>query len=144
MLDPLQYTYKHYINCEIQFLSNLTKTFPFAHLFFQTIKVLNQRLTDLKKTLQKEFSSAKSLEDTSEIQKTPTTTTTPTYSNDNNKLCQNCGCLIKNSIIMDEVNFKYLKHVIVKFLTSREVSLNIKLTIMHTFNITYIFKNFLG
>lgn len=26
-----------------------------------------------------------------------------------------------NCIIMDEVNFKYLKHVIVKFLTSREV-----------------------
>lgn len=25
-------------------------------------------------------------------------------------------------IVMDEVNFKYLKHVIVKFLTSREVS----------------------
>ncbi|XP_065367428.1 golgin subfamily A member 1 [Calliphora vicina] len=87
----------------------------------KTIKVLNQRLTDLKKTLQKEFSSAKSLEDTSEIQKTPTATTTPTYSIENNKLCQNCGCLIKNSIIMDEVNFKYLKHVIVKFLTSREV-----------------------
>ncbi|XP_023296937.2 golgin subfamily A member 1 [Lucilia cuprina] len=98
----------------------------------KTIKVLNQRLTDLKKTLQKEFSSAKSLEEFSENQKTTTssttTTTTPaiiatttTYSNDNTKLCQNCGCLIKNSIIMDEVNFKYLKHVIVKFLTSREV-----------------------
>lgn len=28
----------------------------------------------------------------------------------------------QNCIIMDEVNFKYLKHVIVKFLTSREVS----------------------
>lgn len=25
-------------------------------------------------------------------------------------------------IVMDEVNFKYLKHVILKFLTSREVS----------------------
>lgn len=29
-------------------------------------------------------------------------------------------------IVMDEVNFKYLKHVIVKFLTSREVSVDKK------------------
>lgn len=28
---------------------------------------------------------------------------------------------IGTPIIMDEVNFKYLKHVVVKFLTSREV-----------------------
>lgn len=28
----------------------------------------------------------------------------------------------RNSIIMDEVNFSYLKHVIIKFLTSREVN----------------------
>uniref|UniRef100_A0A1A9ZR59 GRIP domain-containing protein n=1 Tax=Glossina pallidipes TaxID=7398 RepID=A0A1A9ZR59_GLOPL len=67
----------------------------------KTIKILNQRLLDLKKTLQKEFCSAKNSEG-------------------------NCSCGYRmhandNGVVMDEVNFKYLKHVIVKFLTSREV-----------------------
>ncbi|KAL9920720.1 golgin 97 [Glossina fuscipes fuscipes] len=66
----------------------------------KTIKILNQRLLDLKKTLQKEFCSVKTSEG-------------------------NCSCGDRmhadNGVVMDEVNFKYLKHVIVKFLTSREV-----------------------
>uniref|UniRef100_A0A1B0FD33 GRIP domain-containing protein n=1 Tax=Glossina morsitans morsitans TaxID=37546 RepID=A0A1B0FD33_GLOMM len=67
----------------------------------KTIKILNQRLLDLKKTLQKEFCSVKTSEG-------------------------NCNCGYRmhandNGVVMDEVNFKYLKHVIVKFLTSREV-----------------------
>ncbi|XP_075168703.1 golgin 97 [Haematobia irritans] len=66
----------------------------------KTIKILNQRINDLKKTLQKEFSCVKNDD---ECQKLP------------------CSCSGKGSIVMDEVNFKYLKHVIVKFLTSREV-----------------------
>lgn len=33
----------------------------------------------------------------------------------------NTNFYAEGSIIMDEVNFKYLKHVILKFLTSREV-----------------------
>lgn len=76
---------------------------------------MNQRLNDLKKTLQKEFSSAKSVEGLTEPQKEAP------YVNPG-KLCQNCGGKIQGSIIMDEVNFTYLKHVIVKFLTSREVN----------------------
>lgn len=32
-----------------------------------------------------------------------------------------CTELQNRSVVMDEVNFKYLKHVILKFLTSREV-----------------------
>lgn len=70
----------------------------------QTIKVLNQRLVDMKKTLQHELKG------------------TLNSSNGN-------GMMIESSTpvtpapqpIMDDVNFKYLKHVILKFLTSREV-----------------------
>ncbi|XP_073846388.1 golgin 97 [Musca autumnalis] len=91
----------------------------------KTIKVLNQRINDLKKTLQKEFSSAKVVGASEE-------STTTTDSRKETKLsitdnhhprCQNCVSLdaTPGSVVMDEVNFKYLKHVIVKFLTSREV-----------------------
>uniref|UniRef100_A0A1A9UZF2 GRIP domain-containing protein n=1 Tax=Glossina austeni TaxID=7395 RepID=A0A1A9UZF2_GLOAU len=66
----------------------------------KTIKILNQRLLDLKKTLQKEFCSVKTSEGSS---------------------CGDRMHATDNGVVMDEVNFKYLKHVIVKFLTSREV-----------------------
>ncbi|XP_013117258.1 golgin subfamily A member 1 [Stomoxys calcitrans] len=75
----------------------------------KTIKVLNQRINDLKKTLQKEFSTAKIDEDCQKL--SPNTSL----------VRQPCSCSAKGGIVMDEVNFKYLKHVIVKFLTSREV-----------------------
>lgn len=41
-------------------------------------------------------------------------------SNNNHEIYSN-QLKISTPIIMDEVNFKYLKHVVVKFLTSREV-----------------------
>ncbi|XP_011203431.2 golgin subfamily A member 1 isoform X3 [Bactrocera dorsalis] len=99
----------------------------------KTIKVLNQRLADLKKTLQKEFHSAKSFEAEKErngnciAAKPPTNAIVVAASaavvNDT-LACEHCGgvsAATSSSIVMDEVNFKYLKHVIVKFLTSREV-----------------------
>ncbi|XP_036333396.1 golgin subfamily A member 1 [Rhagoletis pomonella] len=106
----------------------------------KTIKILNQRLADLKKTLQKEFHNAKSIEVEKErngnciAAKLPSTadvlaSNTPFLSEPLS--CEHCGMSVNttsnitttgtNSIVMDEVNFKYLKHVIVKFLTSREV-----------------------
>ncbi|XP_017865248.1 PREDICTED: golgin subfamily A member 1 isoform X1 [Drosophila arizonae] len=82
----------------------------------KTIKTLNQRLGDLKKTLQKEFRSSQMATidvDTDQVTPAFRVTNAPieNFQSDNKPNC----------IIMDEVNFKYLKHVIVKFLTSREV-----------------------
>ncbi|XP_023168798.1 golgin subfamily A member 1 [Drosophila hydei] len=82
----------------------------------KTIKTLNQRLGDLKKTLQKEFRSAQTATidvDTEQVMPAFRVTNAPieNFQSDNKPNC----------IIMDEVNFMYLKHVIVKFLTSREV-----------------------
>lgn len=90
-------------------------------------------MADLKKTLQKEFHSAKSFEAEKErngnciAAKSPNTANvfaaSVTVSNDT-LACDQCGttAATTSSVVMDEVNFKYLKHVIVKFLTSREVS----------------------
>ncbi|BFG04989.1 golgin subfamily A member 1 [Drosophila madeirensis] len=82
----------------------------------KTIKTLNQRLVDLKKTLQKEFRSSQisSESDSHHHVITP-------YRNHTTALESLAGGDKANCIIMDEVNFQYLKHVIVKFLTSREV-----------------------
>ncbi|XP_030563571.1 golgin subfamily A member 1 [Drosophila novamexicana] len=82
----------------------------------KTIKTLNQRLGDLKKTLQKEFRSSQTATidvDTDQVIPAFRISNAPieSFQSDNKPNC----------IIMDEVNFKYLKHVIVKFLTSREV-----------------------
>ncbi|KAH8401392.1 hypothetical protein KR009_005106 [Drosophila setifemur] len=82
----------------------------------KTIKTLNQRLGDLKKTIQKELRSAQISTD-SESQ----LTTIPAHRNTNTSLDTFPAGDKGNCIIMDEVNFQYLKHVIVKFLTSREV-----------------------
>ncbi|XP_053963456.1 golgin subfamily A member 1 isoform X1 [Anastrepha ludens] len=107
----------------------------------KTIKILNQRLADLKKTLQKEFRSAKSFEvekegNVSYMAVKPMSATNALAANNTMLLseslaCEHCGTSTTtasttstsgtSSIVMDEVNFKYLKHVIVKFLTSREV-----------------------
>lgn len=96
--------------------------------FFQTIKVLNQRVNDLKKTLQKEFTSAKVMGISDELSSADGRKEAK-YTLAENSRCQNCISIDPataggqgGSVIMDEVNFKYLKHVIVKFLTSREVS----------------------
>ncbi|KAH8319998.1 hypothetical protein KR074_011010 [Drosophila pseudoananassae] len=82
----------------------------------KTIKTLNQRLVDLKKTIQKELRSAQISTDSESLAATISahrnaTTTLETFPGGDKGNC----------IIMDEVNFQYLKHVIVKFLTSREV-----------------------
>ncbi|XP_067627629.1 golgin subfamily A member 1 [Eurosta solidaginis] len=109
----------------------------------KTIKVLNQRLADLKKTLQNEFHSAKTFDtdktrngDCIAAKTTSTTCTTNVLASNatlfketficdqcgmNSAMVTSCATSSSNSIVMDEVNFKYLKHVIVKFLTSREV-----------------------
>ncbi|EDW72054.1 uncharacterized protein Dwil_GK10646 [Drosophila willistoni] len=84
----------------------------------KTIKTLNQRLGDLKKTLQKELgrSAQSTTENESQNQglgaHRNTNTTVDSRLKGNNKA---------NCVIMDETSFIYLKHVIVKFLTSREV-----------------------
>lgn len=79
----------------------------------QSIKILNQRLADMKKTLQQEI-------------KSNNLTSNNNHENYTNQLNSNSNAnnfsKIGTPIIMDEVNFKYLKHVVVKFLTSREVN----------------------
>ncbi|XP_016973296.2 golgin subfamily A member 1 [Drosophila rhopaloa] len=82
----------------------------------KTIKTLNQRLVDLKKTVQKELRSAQISTD---IESHPATI--PGHRISSSSLETFPSGDKGNCIIMDEVNFQYLKHVIVKFLTSREV-----------------------
>ncbi|XP_043524073.1 golgin subfamily A member 1 [Frieseomelitta varia] len=76
----------------------------------KTIKVLQQRLTDMKKTLQRELripsSSLDSDAEPSAAILKPSSSKTVTARH--------------NSTRDDDVNFKYLKHVLIKFLTSRE------------------------
>lgn len=93
--------WRSYFNCE---------------LYFQTIKVLKQRVSDFKKTLQHELKTNHSNNGTENADTNNRTThsTTP-YNNSHAEYGD-------KTIIMDDVNFKYLKHVILKFLTSREVS----------------------
>ncbi|XP_017131950.1 golgin subfamily A member 1 [Drosophila elegans] len=82
----------------------------------KTIKTLNQRLVDLKKTVQKELRSAQISTDSESHP-----TTNPGHRISSSSLETFPSGDKGNCIIMDEVNFQYLKHVIVKFLTSREV-----------------------
>ncbi|XP_012232411.1 golgin subfamily A member 1 [Linepithema humile] len=76
----------------------------------KTIKILQQRLTDMKKTLQRELkipsSSLDSDVEASAAILNPSSTKTVTARHNNSR--------------EDDVNFKYLKHVLIKFLTSRE------------------------
>ncbi|KAK2587953.1 hypothetical protein KPH14_004039 [Odynerus spinipes] len=75
----------------------------------KTIKVLQQRLTDMKKTLQRELRvPATSLDNDAEPSAAilnPSSSKTVTA---------------RHVSMKDDVNFKYLKHVLIKFLTSRE------------------------
>ncbi|XP_033330068.2 uncharacterized protein LOC117222468 isoform X1 [Megalopta genalis] len=76
----------------------------------KTIKVLQQRLADMKKTLQRELRVPSSsldsdVEPSAAILK-PSSSKTVTARHNNTR--------------DDDVNFKYLKHVLIKFLTSRE------------------------
>lgn len=90
-------------------------------LFFQTIKILQQRLTDMKKTLQRELkipsSSLDSDVETSAAILNPSSTKTVTARHNNSR--------------EDDVNFKYLKHVLIKFLTSREYEVHIYLDLSY-------------
>lgn len=76
----------------------------------KTIKVLQQRLADMKKTLQRELkipsSSLDSDAEASAAILNPSSSKTVTAKHNNSR--------------EDDVNFKYLKHVLIKFLTSRE------------------------
>lgn len=118
------------------------------------IKNLQQRLNDMKKTLQKELkyqslpnetitvthspsstqskqsiSSSPSNHQTIEIKPSESTSLTNT-NNINNKRISNHSNLSRKSStfnannnlsnLHDDVNFKYLKHVVLKFVTSRE------------------------
>jgi len=73
-------------------------------------------LVDLKKTVQKDFRSAQISMDTESHP-----TTIPGHRISSSSLEAFSSGEKGNCVIMDEVNFQYLKHVIVKFLTSREV-----------------------
>ncbi|XP_043476794.1 golgin subfamily A member 1 [Leptopilina heterotoma] len=76
----------------------------------KTIKVLQQRLADMKKTLQRELrvpsSSLDSDVESSVAVLSPSSSKTVTSKQTNSR--------------EDDINFKYLKHVLIKFLTSRE------------------------
>ncbi|XP_047361993.1 golgin subfamily A member 1 isoform X2 [Vespa velutina] len=76
----------------------------------KTIKVLQQRLTDMKKTLQRELRvPSASLDNDAE----PSTAIL-------NPSSSKTVTATKHANLKDDVNFKYLKHVLIKFLTSRE------------------------
>lgn len=77
----------------------------------KTIKLQQQRLSDMKKTLQKELKNQNNDPDSLSVP----TVASPSMAPKSPTLAPK---LAKND--MDEVNFKYLKHVIFKFLTSRE------------------------
>uniref|UniRef100_A0A1S4GDK9 Uncharacterized protein n=1 Tax=Anopheles gambiae TaxID=7165 RepID=A0A1S4GDK9_ANOGA len=111
------------------------------------IKTLNQRLVDIKKTLQEELKGQQNGNSNnnnnnnnaivSYIAGSQSATAPPAHdrslerskSFEGKALAKENGTLKQNGtnggasgpVVMDEVNFRYLKHVIIKFLTSREV-----------------------
>lgn len=96
---------------------NTFHIFKFFFLFSsQAIKILNQRLFDVKKTLQEEIKNNNSGSSGSMPSNAPAILIPM---NDNNNSFQSSN--ISGKIEMDEVKFSYLKHVILKFLTSREL-----------------------
>ncbi|XP_046736825.1 golgin subfamily A member 1 isoform X3 [Diprion similis] len=85
----------------------------------KTIKVLQQRLADMKKTLQRELRiPSSSLDSDAE----PTGTATAVISPSSTKTVTPR----QNNSREEDVNFKYLKHVLIKFLTSREYEVHSK------------------
>lgn len=97
---------------------------------YQEIKILKQRLVDFKKTLQDELKSAQQSEsalidvDTQSPfnyqQNHPHSHNHHGQANGSVRRSSNHSAVMQPS--MDEVNFQYLKHVIMKFLTCRDVS----------------------
>lgn len=78
----------------------------------QSIKVLNQRLLDMKKTLQEEIRGNQSMEDLKTGQH---------INNNGHEMVLRSATSYGGIVTMDEVSFKYLKHVIIKFVTCRDV-----------------------
>lgn len=74
------------------------------------IKTLNQRLTDMKKMLQNEMKTSSTGNNNNNI-----------INNNHNKKPLYKVCSENGKVTTEDVNFIYLKHVIFKFLTSREV-----------------------
>lgn len=87
--------------------------------------MLNQRLADMKKTLQHELKSSANEKCTS-ISNGNAKANNSTAVNDGHNQSEpdpivNNPSKNASAVAMDDVNLKYLKHVILKFLTSREV-----------------------
>lgn len=87
--------------------------------YSKAIKILNQRLFDVKKTLQEEIKNNNSGA-CGTIASTAPAILIP-VNVDNNNSYHNSSISGKKTYEMDEVKFSYLKHVILKFLTSREL-----------------------
>lgn len=79
----------------------------------KTIKLQQQRLSDMKKTLQKELKTQSNDTDNLVVQQATSPAVAP-----RSPTLSSASVPVKTE--MEEVNFKYLKHVIFKFLTSRE------------------------
>ncbi|XP_055316783.1 golgin subfamily A member 1 [Sitodiplosis mosellana] len=91
----------------------------------KAIKILNQRLSDMKKTLQNELKSS-SNEKVGAIVANNSNAPTTNGNIVGDSTAETDQLVNNNSkkalaVVMDDVNFAYLKHVILKFLTSREV-----------------------
>ncbi|XP_058799083.1 golgin subfamily A member 1 [Phymastichus coffea] len=76
----------------------------------KTIKILQQRLADMKKTLQRELRVPSSSLDSDAEQSAAIL----------NPSSSKTVSAKQNNVKEEDVNFKYLKHVLIKFLTSRE------------------------
>lgn len=91
---------------------------------FQSIKILNQRLLDMKKTLQEEISGKTCNQNSDDLQSEmlPTRDVLEAqYQNNNYKPSEMVLTACNGVVTMDEISFKYLKHVIIKFVTCRDV-----------------------
>lgn len=119
-------------------IENILQSYHMCYV--KEIKVLKQRLADFKKTLQNEIKSSSADPNRSamiDIDITHCVTSAATASQPSsitttagNHILAANGIVASaaaangvSPIVLDEVNFMYLKHVIMKFLTSREVSL---------------------
>lgn len=86
--------------------------------FLQAVKILNQRLFDVKKTLQEEIKNNNSGSSGSMPSNAPAILIPVNV--DNNNSYQRTNSISGRTYEMDEVKFSYLKHVILKFLTSQK------------------------
>lgn len=87
----------------------------------KTIKVLNQRLMDMKKTLQEEIRGNLRGPADDDLKATTTTASHLNKNSQNNNNIKQKVVLSNGTVTMDEISFRYLKHVIMKFVTCRDV-----------------------